>query len=127
MRDVLEINLQHEKLMGALNALNNALQNGEPYERIDRLIDDVISSAQLHFAFEERVMARYAYPELNAHREKHRQLLAAALGYKKKFREIGEQRFIDWLNHWPFAHMHAHIVYADRQVEDHIRQCGAQR
>ncbi len=127
MHDIVEINSQHEKLMGTLNALNQALQDGEPYERIDRIIDEVISSAQAHFAFEESVMAHYAYPELKAHQDKHRQLLAAALKYKKKLRDVGERQFIEWLNHWPFAHMHAHILYADGQVEDYIRRCSGQR
>ncbi|OIR02111.1 bacteriohemerythrin [mine drainage metagenome] len=122
MSGVAEIERQHHELVGMLNKLNEAARHDEPLERVERLIDEVIAYTGFHFAAEERIMEQSGYAEIEAHKEKHRQLLHDALKFKEKLRYIGEHEFVDWFNHWPFAKIHAHIVYADRQVEDHIAQ-----
>jgi len=67
-------------------------------------------------------MVQSDYPEFEAHREKHKELINDALHLRNKLDYVGEQMFTDWLNHWPFARVLAHIQYADQQVEDHIIQ-----
>ena len=122
MSGVTEIERQHHELVGMLNKLNEAARHDAPLERVERLIDEVIAYTGFHFAAEERLMDQSGYAEIEAHKEKHRQLLHDALKFKEKLRYIGEHEFVDWFNHWPFAKIHAHIVYADRQVEDYIAQ-----
>lgn len=124
MSGVTEIEQQHHELVGMLNKLNEAARHDEPLERVERLIDEVIDYTRFHFAAEERLMEQSGYAEIDAHKEKHRQLVHDALKFKEKLRYIGEHEFVDWFNHWPFAKIHAHIVYADRQIEDHIAQQG---
>ena len=124
MSGVAEIERQHHELVGMLNKLNEAARHDEPLERVERLIDEVIDYTRFHFAAEERLMEQSGYAEIDAHKEKHRQLVHDALKFKEKLRYIGEHEFVDWFNHWPFAKIHAHIVYADRQIEDHIAQQG---
>jgi hemerythrin-like metal-binding protein len=102
------------------NRLNEAVKNNESREDIYRIIDDIIAFTRLHFATEERLMVRSGYPEIEAHRDKHKLLIDEALHLKGKLDYVGELMFTDWLNHWPFARVLAHIQYADQQVEDHI-------
>lgn len=120
MSGVPEIEQQHHELVNMLNKLNAAAKNNDPLESVERIIDDVISYTSFHFATEERLMVQAGYAEIEAHKDKHRQLIHDALKFKEKLRYIGEHEFVDWFNHWPFAKIHAHIVYADKQLEDYI-------
>lgn len=120
MSGVAEIERQHHELVGMLNKLNEAAKHEEPLEKVEHLIDEVIAYTGFHFAAEEQIMEHSGYAEIEAHKDKHRQLLHDALKFKEKLRNIGEHEFVDWFNHWPFAKIHAHIVYADRQLAEHI-------
>lgn len=124
MFEISEIEQQHRELIGMLNKLSAAVQDNEPLEKIELIIDTVIDYTRFHFAVEERFMAQYGYPELEGHIEKHRQLMRDILRFKEKLRLIGEQQFSEWLHHWPFAYIQAHITYADQQVEDYIAKYG---
>ena len=119
MVDVQKIDQQHAELIGKFNSLNDAVKSKAPREEIYRLIDDVIAFTRLHFDTEERVMAESGYPEIEAHRKKHRELLQEAQRLKSRLDYVGEEMFTDWFNHWPFAHVLAHIQYADRTMEDY--------
>jgi len=131
MSNVSEIDKQHEELISKFNHLNEAVKNNESREDIYKIIEDVILYTRFHFVTEEKLMVEADYPEVEAHKEKHKQLIDEALHLKSKLDYVGEQMFTDWLNHWPFARVLAHIQYADRQVEDHMIQasemayCGA--
>jgi len=120
MFGVPEIDQQHQELVSMLNRLTDAVHNEVPRKEIYRMIDEVIAYTCAHFAAEERLMAESGYPEFEAHRNKHNQLVQDALHLKKKLDYVGEDRFMEWFNHWPFANILAHIQYADQQVGDHV-------
>jgi hemerythrin-like metal-binding protein len=124
MFDVSEIDQQHQELVNLLNRLNDAVKNNESREDIYRIIDDVIAFTRLHFATEEQLMIQSGYTDIEWHKDKHKQLIQDALHLKGKLAYVGEEMFTDWLNHWPFARVLAHIQYADKQIEDHITQSG---
>ncbi|HMC13093.1 MAG TPA: hemerythrin family protein [Gallionellaceae bacterium] len=124
MAGVIAIDKQHEKLVNMFNSLNEAVKNNESREDIYRIIDDVISYTYFHFEFEEQLMDQYGYPEIKAHKDKHKQLIQDALHLKEKLDFVGEHQFMEWFNHWPFANILAHIQYADKQIEDYIIQNG---
>jgi hemerythrin len=120
------IDEQHQELVSMFNLLTEAVKNNAPRKDIYRLIDDVISYSSLHFATEEMLMAEFGYPEIEAHKQKHRQLIQEALHLRRKLELAGEEQFLEWFHHWPFANILAHIQYADNQVKDHITQGGAE-
>ncbi|ADE12774.1 bacteriohemerythrin [Sideroxydans lithotrophicus] len=122
MIDAPEIEQQHQQLVSMFERLNDAVRKRESREEIYELIDEVIAYTRLHFATEERIMAQSGYPEIAAHKDKHRQLIDEALHLKEKLNYVGEEMFTEWFNHWPFARVLAHIQYADKQIELHIKQ-----
>jgi len=124
MFGVPEIEQQHQELVNILNKLHDAVKNNESRHDIYRIIDEVISYTNFHFTFEESLMDQYGYPEIKAHKDKHKQLIQEALHFKERLGYVGEHEFIDWFDHWPFAHILAHIQYADKQIEDYIIQSG---
>lgn len=122
MLDASEIDRQHKDLVERFNRLHEAVQNRAPRPELYRQIDDIISHTRLHFAAEERVMLEAGYPMLEEHKKKHQELIHDALRLREKLNLVGEELFDDWLNHWPFGRVLAHIQYADHQLEDHIFQ-----
>ena len=126
MVDVQEIDMQHLELLGKLEHLNEAVKNREPREHIYRIIDEVIAFTRQHFDVEEQLMVQSAYPEIEAHKKKHRELLQEALHLKEKLDYVGEEMFTDWFNHWPFGRVLAHIRYADGQMEEYAARKEAE-
>jgi hemerythrin-like metal-binding protein len=122
MSDVTVIDQQHQELVNMFNRLNDAVKNNESREDIYRIIDDVIAFTRLHFATEEQLMIQSGYTDIEWHKDKHKQLIQDALHLKGKLAYVGEEMFTDWLNHWPFARVLAHIQYADKQFEDQLLQ-----
>lgn len=120
MLDVSEIDRQHKELVDRFNLLHEAVQSRVARAEIYLLIDEIISYTRLHFAAEERVMLEAGYPMLEEHRKKHQELISDALRLRNKLDQVGEELFDDWLNHWPFGRVLAHIQYADHQIEDHV-------
>lgn len=122
MFDVAEIDQQHRELVKLFGRLNDAVKNHEPRKDIFRIIDDVISYMELHFATEERLMVMSGYPLIAEHKERHKELIKDARRLKDKLEYMGEDMFSEWFNHWPFGNILAHIQYGDKQIEDHIIQ-----
>jgi hemerythrin len=126
MLDVSDIDQQHKELVAKFVHLDEAVKGRAPRAEIFRIIDDIIAYTQMHFAAEEQVMKESHYPMLEAHQAKHRELVQDAQRLRGKLEQVGEQIFTDWLEHWPFARVLAHIQYADQQMEDHIFDGGGQ-
>lgn len=122
MLDVSIIDQQHKELVAKFKRLNEAVKNREPRVEIYLLIDDIIAYTRLHFAAEEQVMLEAGYPMTEEHKQKHRELIHDAQRLKDKLKNVGEEMFTEWFDHWPFSRVLAHIQYADHQLEDHIFQ-----
>ena len=120
MSVVPEIDQQHQELIRLLNRLNDAVKNRELRQKVYQIMDEIIVFTRRHFESEERLMFKAGYPEIEAHKEKHRQLVEEALHLKEKLDYVGDEMFTDWFNHWPFARVLAHIQYADEQIKDYI-------
>ncbi|MCU7919362.1 MAG: bacteriohemerythrin [Candidatus Thiodiazotropha sp. (ex Epidulcina cf. delphinae)] len=99
---------QHKELFDRVNALNDAVTNGDRANignRLDNLIDFVV----VHFETEERMMEERGYIGLDAHREEHDRLVQTCTDLQDKFHsgetdiEEGTMNFIkNWLdNHIP--------------------------
>lgn len=127
MLDVADIDQQHRELIAKFVRLDEAVKRQAARAEIYGIIDDIIAYTQMHFAAEEQVMKEVHYPMLETHQAKHRELVHDAQRMRKKLEQVGEQVFTEWLEHWPFARVLAHIQHADHQLEDHIFDGGAQR
>jgi len=120
-----DIDQQHNELFSKLYKLRDAVKVGASREDIDRIIDDVISFTRFHLEYEEQVLDKYRFPNLDLHRNKHKELLNDVLQFKEKLRYVGESEFLEWFNHWPLKRFYAHIAYADKPAEDYINQIEA--
>jgi hemerythrin-like metal-binding protein len=127
MFDMSEIEQQHREINNLLNTMNEAVKSHESRKEIYRIFDDVISYSELHFATEERLMVQSGFPETEAHKNYHKQLLTEARLFREKLHGIGEDVFREWFNHWYYANVVTHFLYADKQIEDYIRRSDIQQ
>jgi hemerythrin len=96
---------QHKELFDRVNALNDAVGNGNRDDignRLDYLIDYVVE----HFQTEERLMEQRGYPGLEQHRQEHENLVSTCADLQGRFHsdeadiEEGTMAFIkNWLDH----------------------------
>ena len=124
MTEVVEIEQQHSELVSMFSKLNEAVKHNESRTIIYQIISDVLSFTRAHFADEEQLMTKSAYPEIESHKSMHRELIDEALQLKGKFDYVDEHAFRDWLNHWPLGRVLAHIKYADTHFDAYLAQKG---
>lgn len=124
MIDVEEIKQEHHKLINLLNSLNDAVKNHDSKNDVYRIIDEITSYTESHFAIEEQLMAQSGFPLIELHKDHHKQQMHEAHRLKEKYDEIGEEAFGEWFTHWYFRDVIAHIKYADKPIEDYISQHG---
>jgi hemerythrin len=122
MADVSDMEKQHAELVSLFNKLNLAVKNFDSRPEIYHIIDEIIVHTRKHFSDEEQLMVQAGYTEIEQHKRMHKELIDEALHLKGKFDYVDDEQFMDWLNHWPFGRVLAHIQYADKQFENHIIQ-----
>ncbi len=122
MQDTHEMIQQHRELVALCDKLDAAVKDNLERSEIYRIMDEVLACTVQHFAAEERLMDAAGYPEIEAHKAKHRELLERTRKFRKRLDLYGEESFSEWFNHWPFPHILAHIQFADHQVGDYIKE-----
>ena len=65
--DASNIDNEHRIQLGMLQALCDAVEAGEPAEKIHEILDQLTSYSELHFMSEELLMRMYSYPDYNDH------------------------------------------------------------
>ncbi len=121
---VATIDRQHAGLFGMVNDLHAAMMKGQAKAVLGSLLDKLVKYTHEHFAYEEKMMEAAKYPNLSAHRVRHRDLTKQveefAARYKKGDASLNIEliRFLsDWLT--------KHILHEDKQYSACVKQSGA--
>jgi diguanylate cyclase (GGDEF)-like protein/PAS domain S-box-containing protein/hemerythrin-like metal-binding protein len=115
-----EIDHQHLELVRMLNELNDAVRNNDPPEDVARLFDGMVNYAESHFAMEEQLMDKYAYPERGLHKKEHQRLIAEAHYLKGKLAQGGELLVLQSLKDWLLAH----TMHVDKPFVEYLLRHG---
>ena len=114
------IDAEHNTLFQMADRLHVAMKSGGGQTVLRGLFVQLADYTRTHFAHEEALMAKYGYPQLPAHAEIHRQLIArfakleGDLGGGKLTVTMDTMTFLrDWLQH--------HIGKTDKLVANHVR------
>ena len=75
----------HKILIGLINDVEQALTSTVP-NAVGKTLEDLLSYIEAHFAREEKVLAALSFPELDYHRQLHRDLIASTHALDAKFR-----------------------------------------
>lgn len=108
-----EIDLQHMRLVSLLADLDAAHAAGAEREIMARVIRELNDYVRDHFTAEERLMAKYAFPGLEAHVALHafftEKLLHFELDYLGGRADISDD-LLEFLGKW----FHEHVQGADQ-------------
>ena len=81
---VAEIDRQHQELIRRLNNLMQSMAGGTAAQDIPQILDFLGQYTVEHFATEERLMARHAYPSAASHKLQHQAFIREFTGYAQQ-------------------------------------------
>jgi hemerythrin len=82
---VAEIDKQHQKLIGMINDLNDAMKQGKGKEALRQIVDELMSYTVTHFRAEEKYFTQFGYPEAEAHKNEHAAFVNKVADFREKF------------------------------------------
>lgn len=118
-----QIDDQHKKLVGMVNELHRAMKSKKSNAVMGGILDRLIEYTATHFATEEKLFAKYGYPEEKPHVEMHKKLVAQALDIQKKFKAgnaLISMELMDFLKDW----LVNHIQKTDMKYSSFLRGHG---
>lgn len=98
----------HRKLLNLINHLQMAIHyhTGEAFEK--EALDELIAYTRYHFQQEEALMQQHGYPELEAHKVQHREMITKAEEFVGQYQQQGHKALAtvaDYLKGWLLNHI----------------------
>jgi len=114
---------QHRRLFDIVNELHRGVTRGEGREITGAILRKLVAYATEHFADEERLMERYAFPALASHTVEHNKMRETILGYLGKFDQADarmSEEMLGALAEW----LHSHVGGVDKNYSAFFNQRG---
>ena len=100
---------EHQKLVGMVNDLFDAVQSGKGKDRLGPILDGLLSYTKTHFANEERYMQQHDFPSFKAHKAEHDALAKQVLEVQAKFKAGAtaalSMEVMNFLKNWLVKHI----------------------
>ena len=116
-----EIDNQHKGLVIIINELFTYMTAGKAKEKLDDIFDHLTDYTKKHFSTEEIVLQRYAYPELDQHKEEHLKFIKKLEDLKSDFESnkiTVSLEVLNFLKDWLLNH----ILVSDKKYAAHIKK-----
>jgi hemerythrin len=115
-----QIDVQHRVLIGFINDANRLLKEPEAAAEMDRVLDNLMDYAKVHFAYEETLLRQSGYALLPEHEREHRGYRVTVERLYQKHRN--ERGRIDVeLCHFLKSWLSDHILKSDMQYAAHLQ------
>jgi hemerythrin len=79
------VDRQHERLVGIINRLNEAMIEGRGADVISGILDELIIYTATHFSMEEKYFAQFEYPDAEEHKREHDALIEKVNAFANDF------------------------------------------
>lgn len=115
-----EIDAQHRRLFALAAELHDAMSQGRGKAVLEKALVQLLDYTKAHFAAEEGLMRRYAYPQFAAHKEQHEQFTAQVVEFRQRFHGGQTAMTVDlmfFLQNW----LTNHILGSDLQYSPFVR------
>lgn len=111
------IDNDHQKLVGLINALGDAMSTGQGSDVCGSVLNELIDYTRTHFATEERLMSlhHYATPAAALHKAEHVKLVQDVVDFQNKF-NVGTAAISVSLLHFLMEWLTQHILESDRAL-----------
>lgn len=106
--EVDEIDEDHRKLVGIFNILNHAVEEKASPDYLAAVLEELINCTVWHFSHEERLMLKYGYQDMAAHKAVHRALIESGKALQEKIVRGGNrlvEEDIEYLERWLTEHI----------------------
>ncbi|MFZ8934785.1 MAG: bacteriohemerythrin [Bacteriovoracaceae bacterium] len=117
------IDSQHEKLVGYINDLHEAMLAGKGGEVVEKILQLLIDYTETHFNYEEKLFEVHKYTKEKEHRRLHSLLVQDIKDFKAKF-ENGEteltEELMEFLKDW----LENHILIEDVKYVNELSSKG---
>jgi hemerythrin len=113
-----EIDNDHRILVDLFNLLGRSVVDGEKRAYVDAVLEELIRCTAWHFSHEERLMLKHDYPELDAHRQEHLDLMDSVRELQREVLDTGrlEEQEFEFLEQW----LTGHILAADMKFGEYL-------
>ncbi|MDR3437784.1 bacteriohemerythrin [Telmatospirillum sp.] len=111
-----EMDAEHCRIIEMIHRLDQAADRANSLASAWKIVNELTDYIGTHFTHEESLMERSGYPDLDRHREAHRQ-------FEAEVREISSHASVDsaeirqLLQHW----LEVHIMKIDRAYVSHVQ------
>ena len=120
---VLEIDRQHQRLVGMINDLNDAMKQGQGKDVLDKIINGLTNYTKTHFGIEEKYFDQFGYPDANNHKKEHLNFTKKVTEFKAGFDKgkIGLSiEVMNFLSNW----LQNHIKRVDKKYGPFFNEKG---
>ena len=114
---VAQFDEQHKRLINLINRLIRKQNSDELEETVSEVLNELIQYTMEHFESEEILMEKYNYPELEAHKSQHHDLLEKVVGFceARGINDTGvPDKLLAFLREW----LSRHILEEDMAYKD---------
>jgi hemerythrin len=122
--DVKMLDNDHKRLAILINDLHGGLMAGRDSKELERIFDELVAYARVHFAHEERILAEAGYSGAAEHKQEHEKKINQLLGLQARFNRAKESadylEILDQLKEWLFTHME----HSDKEFVAHLKAAG---
>ncbi len=117
------VDKQHQKLIGMINELNDAMRQGKGKETLGKTLNELVSYTGTHFKLEEKYFDQFGYPEADSHKKRHSEFVAKVSEFKSGFEKgkLGLSiEVMDFLSDW----LRTHIKGVDKKYGPFFNEKG---
>lgn len=120
---VREIDDQHKEIFSRFDQLYKACSEGRGKDEVMRLLLFLQDYVKEHFAAEERLQMRHAYPDFSAHKSEHTRFMVDVERLAREFQVEGPTLpLVIKTNKMLSSWLHQHITKIDMAFAEYLRE-----
>lgn len=112
---------QHQRLFDLINKLHDAMGQGKGMDTLPEVFDSMLQYTKVHFTAEEALLKKHNYPDFDAHKKLHDELITKLTQLKKQFL-IGDfsvsMQTRDFLRDWLVKHIQGNDLKYGKYLKD---------
>ena len=113
------VDLEHRKLVELIEAMYINVRDKKPKEAVEKVMKEIVDYTQNHFTNEDSLMQNAQYPELDAHKTEHQNLIDEVAVFQDRLLNNfpdGREDLYHFLREWLINH----ILDSDKKFADYM-------
>ena len=119
-----ELDAQHKVLVGLINEMHAAIEERRGRDVVESILTRLAEYTRIHFAVEESLMQLLGFPDFDAHREEHRELIVQVNELRRKV-EGGTTALGLELMHVLKLWLTRHMMQSDQEYARYFAESGS--